>query len=631
MNNLVIASENGGLIYHFTYQISFLLGLSIFLIAGYKRKVSFTSLLLIGALTGCFLIAGTKLGTYGLDDWKFLFTHGSFPSTAGKTIVTGMLAAVLAIFISKKLLKIEPSLLDASAFVFPVVMILQRFGCLFAGCCYGSPTHLSWGIQYAEHYKIYGRHLADRVAGCSAGLSAPVHPVQLYEVLGYVLIIAVLWGFRRRFRAANSLGLFSLALVFAMRFAVEFFRDPVTNHAWGETWGGLKIVQWIVLGVALVAGLRVWFLEKNIDRQIRPESVHAAVPTFWRQWLVAGMLMAFLWLTYGWFTRLETIVFQFLVLVSLGSLAVSLFRRSTTPQFRWAVVSLAGLALVFMSQTVVIEGIQQPQQPKQKGHFEIGYLKGNLDYQFDEVTEKDRIAYEQVFVPGHWEYDSCDDEQYYVPDHYETHEYHVTDTKTDKVEVKNLSTFGAEMQFSKLKESGNENTMGLGAYGSSYQRQIGYSRDKINSYGFYTWFGQEWKDASWKIGFQIGNLNFIGRDIKRKKPDVISFKSREGRNWIFPVFYGRVGNRYKFYGEIGCGDDLPYGITVSRFRGGVGIGNELFGMDYPFRVTGGAMQYIDKLAFYVDSEIGMGEKLFLAPAVRFGEHPLVSVGLGLKF
>lgn len=605
MNNLVIASENGGLIYHFTYQISFLLGLSIFLIAGYKRKVSFTSLLLIGALTGCFLIAGTKLGTYGLDDWKFLFTHGSFPTTSGKTIVTGMLAAVLAIFISKKLLKIEPSLLDASAFVFPVVMILQRFGCLFAGCCYGSPTHLPWGIQYAEHYKIYGRHLADGVAGCSAGLSAPVHPVQLYEVLGYVLIIAVLWNFRRRFRAANSLGLFSLALVFAMRFAVEFFRDPVTNHAWGETGSGLKIVQWIVLGVALAAGLWVWVLEKNADRQIRPESVHTAVPTFWRQWLVAAMLMAFLWLTYGWFTRLETIAFQFLVLVSLGSLAVSLFRRSTTPQFRWAVVSLAGLALVFMSQTVEIGEIQKSKKNKSREYFRIGYMYGDLNVSYTEETKRTQ--------------EDCDDGQVH--------------TYTDRKDIQIMQTkgLGAELKVEKPLMDGSERIFGIGMYGNSYKKIIDGDVKTRNSFSSFAWLGKENKTSSWQLGFHLGNLNYIGSYKVREKSDTESLESREGEFFIFPIFHFRVGNRYKFYGEIGVGDDLPYGITVSRIRGGVGIGNELFGLDYPFRVTGGAMQYIDKLAFYVDSEIGMGEKLFLAPAVRFGEHPLVSVGLGLKF
>ena len=65
----------------------------------------------------------------------------------------GLLFSVPAIFVARRLVHLEDSILDAYAFVLPLGMCIQRIGCFLNGCCFGSTTS-GWGVQYRT------RHLA---------------------------------------------------------------------------------------------------------------------------------------------------------------------------------------------------------------------------------------------------------------------------------------------------------------------------------------------------------------------------------------------------------------------------------------------------------------------------------------
>ncbi len=64
-----------------------------------------------------------------------------------------------------------------------------RLGCFAAGCCYGAPTDLPWGVVYPAGGKPPG--------------GVPLHPTQLYEVGTNVLVGLVLLGIRAHFRGAG--------------------------------------------------------------------------------------------------------------------------------------------------------------------------------------------------------------------------------------------------------------------------------------------------------------------------------------------------------------------------------------------------------------------------------------------
>lgn len=92
---------------------------------------------------------------------------------------------------------------------------LGRFGCLFAGCCYGAACDLPWAITFHDPRGL-------------APLGVPLHPTQLYSAAANLAIFAILY-FVARPRPRFPGQLFGLYLVLypAARFAVEVFRnDP---------------------------------------------------------------------------------------------------------------------------------------------------------------------------------------------------------------------------------------------------------------------------------------------------------------------------------------------------------------------------------------------------------------------
>src|SRR6267378_3238463 len=50
--------------------------------------------------------------------------------------------------------------------------VVGRFGCFFAGCCYGRPTTVPWAITFTNPYAA---------ANVGTPLNVPLHPTQLYE------------------------------------------------------------------------------------------------------------------------------------------------------------------------------------------------------------------------------------------------------------------------------------------------------------------------------------------------------------------------------------------------------------------------------------------------------------------
>src|SRR5213594_4617127 len=61
--------------------------------------------------------------------------------------------------------------------------VIGRFGCLFAGCCYGKEAHVPWAITFTDPFAA---------ANVGTPLNHPLHPTQLYEAGAELLILGVL-------------------------------------------------------------------------------------------------------------------------------------------------------------------------------------------------------------------------------------------------------------------------------------------------------------------------------------------------------------------------------------------------------------------------------------------------------
>ena len=106
---------------------------------------------------------------------------------------------------------------DAFAPGIAVGQAVGRLGCLLAGCCYGRPTDLPWGITFTNPFAA---------ANAGTPLHASLHPTQLYEsaaTLGTLGILLFVECCGRSF-AGRTFLIYLLAYSTA-RFVIEIFRD----------------------------------------------------------------------------------------------------------------------------------------------------------------------------------------------------------------------------------------------------------------------------------------------------------------------------------------------------------------------------------------------------------------------
>lgn len=94
--------------------------------------------------------------------------------------------------------------------------VVGRFGCLFAGCCYGKPTTMPWGITFTN---------PDAAANVGTPLGVPLHPTQLYEAGAEALILVILLATERKGRPYPGRTFWLYMLLYAIsRFIIEFYR-----------------------------------------------------------------------------------------------------------------------------------------------------------------------------------------------------------------------------------------------------------------------------------------------------------------------------------------------------------------------------------------------------------------------
>jgi phosphatidylglycerol:prolipoprotein diacylglycerol transferase len=94
--------------------------------------------------------------------------------------------------------------------------VIGRFGCLFAGCCYGRPTTKPWGITFTNPFAA---------ANVGTPLGIPLHPTQIYEAGAEALILLVLLATERKGRPFAGRTFWLYMFLYAVsRFIIEFYR-----------------------------------------------------------------------------------------------------------------------------------------------------------------------------------------------------------------------------------------------------------------------------------------------------------------------------------------------------------------------------------------------------------------------
>jgi phosphatidylglycerol:prolipoprotein diacylglycerol transferase len=183
---------------------------------------------------------------------------------SGGVFYGGLLGAVLAGYFLMKRYKLPWwKTADACAPGIAVANFFGRQGCFAAGCCWGKPTSLPWGVKFTE--------AGHQITGVP--IDAYLHPTQLYESFAMLLAFLFLLWLHKRKRFDGQVILAYALLYSAIRFSIEFVRDDPRGDVFGLTsLTGLSTSQLI----SLVIG--IWALILLIRRRRRANSVNLKNP-----------------------------------------------------------------------------------------------------------------------------------------------------------------------------------------------------------------------------------------------------------------------------------------------------------------------------------------------------------------
>jgi phosphatidylglycerol:prolipoprotein diacylglycerol transferase len=132
---------------------------------------------------------------------------------------------------------------DACAPGIAIGNFFGRQGCFAAGCCWGKPTNLPWGVQFTE--------LGHEITGVPTDVH--LHPTQLYESFAMLLVFFFLLWLHKRKRFNGQVLLVYALLYSVIRFSIEFVRDDPRGDILGlTTLTGLSTSQLIsiVIGIS---------------------------------------------------------------------------------------------------------------------------------------------------------------------------------------------------------------------------------------------------------------------------------------------------------------------------------------------------------------------------------------------
>lgn len=205
---------------------------------------------LTGAFVGArlYFIAQNDPASYVREPWRILMIW-----EGGLAFFGGLFGAILAAFLYARRRGLRfARAADLFAPAIPVASAIGRIPCWLAGMDYGTTTTLPWGVIYT-HPSSYAP------TDC-----APRHPVQLYELLGDLVIAGILLKLRGRL-PKGALFLTYLLLFSVLRFMLFFVRGDVPIVALG-----LKNGHWTALAILLITLpiLLVWMRRRPPAEQL---------------------------------------------------------------------------------------------------------------------------------------------------------------------------------------------------------------------------------------------------------------------------------------------------------------------------------------------------------------------------
>lgn len=207
----------------------------------------------LGILAILSAIVGAKLLLIAIDARYYaqhpaeIFSLGTLQ--AGGVFEGGLVAAILmsAWYIRRNHM---PVLATCDVFA-PGIALghgIGRIGCFAAGCCYGKPTDLPWGVTFTNPLATFYSQTPLRI---------PLHPTQLYEMMAeFVNFSLLMWLLRRKSFDGQVIGAY-LFLYGVERYFLEFLRDDPGR---GSVFGGMMTGTQLISIVLVIVGGVLWMV-----------------------------------------------------------------------------------------------------------------------------------------------------------------------------------------------------------------------------------------------------------------------------------------------------------------------------------------------------------------------------------
>jgi len=153
-------------------------------------------------------------------------------------IIGVVVAALIYMGVTKMRFSSLLSMGDALAVGAPLALGIGRIACTLNGCCYGQPSPFHFfplAVTYTHPNSL-------------APLNTPIYPTQIYHVLWGLIVFAIVWRLRGKFKPEGCLFFFFLCIFAAGDLGLRFLRDEETV-LWGLR--AAQLVDLALLGIAL--------------------------------------------------------------------------------------------------------------------------------------------------------------------------------------------------------------------------------------------------------------------------------------------------------------------------------------------------------------------------------------------
>jgi phosphatidylglycerol:prolipoprotein diacylglycerol transferase len=128
---------------------------------------------------------------------------------------------------------------------------IGRIGCFMAGCCYGTPTDLKWGVIFTHPDSL-------------APINIPLHPTQIYSSMSGFIVFFILLAIRSKKTFKGQVFLWFLILHSTARLIIERFRGDYRGIILNT---GMSVTQLLTVFILISAVVALIVLKPKTGKQ----------------------------------------------------------------------------------------------------------------------------------------------------------------------------------------------------------------------------------------------------------------------------------------------------------------------------------------------------------------------------